>query len=243
MKMIKKIAKKNNNRKVFTLIELLVVIAIIAILAGMLLPALNKARESAKSINCIANLNSFGKAFSMYALDYDGYVPYGMWSADSSGYFAGWYNQLWPYIKNINVFQCPSYTKGAYTGCIIVTEAGNKFYPGSYGYNNKIGHNHPAMNWPAPKMKLSSLRKSVPIIGDISKQAYMVAHAFTSTNLAAPPGVDASGCLIARHNSRGNIVWSDGHAKSYSFPEIKTTLSKISSSLTTGAARWFTGEY
>ena len=58
-------------RRLFTLIELLVVIAIIAILAAMLLPALNKAREVAKKINCINNLKTIGSSSLMYRNDFN----------------------------------------------------------------------------------------------------------------------------------------------------------------------------
>lgn len=106
---------KSLTTKNFTLIELLVVIGIIAILAAMLLPALNKARDRAKAIACTNQLKQLGTAFVMYASDNDG------WFSFTSSY--GWAVPLCPYLgikkdteakigthinDTITVFTCPS---------------------------------------------------------------------------------------------------------------------------------------
>jgi prepilin-type N-terminal cleavage/methylation domain-containing protein len=67
--------KSNHHHPKFTLLELLVVIAIIAILAAMLLPALNKAKQSAQSVFCVNNLKQYYLACASYLSDYNGYMP------------------------------------------------------------------------------------------------------------------------------------------------------------------------
>jgi prepilin-type N-terminal cleavage/methylation domain-containing protein len=94
-------------RRGFTLIELLVVIAIIAILAAMLMPALEEARRSAQRVTCTNNMKQQVLGFSMYANDYDGKWPLGGWAADPDFFTPSTARAIEDYVTPGPLYSCP----------------------------------------------------------------------------------------------------------------------------------------
>jgi prepilin-type N-terminal cleavage/methylation domain-containing protein len=111
------------NKRAFTLIELLVVISIIAVLMGILMPALQKVRKQAREISCRSNLKQYGLSCFMYLGDYDQKFPDPQTWLYSGGASGGsfinscdWHDasripngSFWYYMKNMDVHMCPEF--------------------------------------------------------------------------------------------------------------------------------------
>jgi prepilin-type N-terminal cleavage/methylation domain-containing protein/prepilin-type processing-associated H-X9-DG protein len=95
-------------RSAFTLIELLVVIAIIAILAAILFPVFARAREKARQASCSSNCKQIALACLMYTQDYDEKLPSDRSGVAGTPTFTTYVGQVVPYIKNFQIFRCPS---------------------------------------------------------------------------------------------------------------------------------------
>ena len=231
----------------FTLIELLVVIAIIAILAAMLMPALQQARERAKSINCSANNKTLVGACLMYTDVNNGYYPMVMMGSTMTYPFR--YNTLWKwqiapfmsvktqtsnweYDPNLakGPFRCPSVMLGFGTGNT------HRSYDGGYGYNWGNLEDGPdgstnsmcmGLGYNGKFVKSSRVRKpsTVLAVGDDTIDDSL---GYSKRALLYYPGMSVT--LGLRHSERLNGGMADGHVQSFTSAELHKTCTSINGS-------------
>ena len=214
--------------KAFTLIELLVVIAIIAILAAILFPVFGRARENARRSSCLSNLKQIGLGAMQYTQDYDEYLPQGGYvptetytgterlpakiftvgfgGATGLGNYISWMDMIYPYVKNTQIFICPS------------QPVKSPVQP-SYGYNNAFGEfgykgSYGSTTYGAPKgsISLSTITRSSEVI--------MVLDYADGSAPYANPGQYRTWITsttneqrVTPHLEGGSIAYADGHAK------------------------------
>ena len=201
--------------KHFTLIELLVVIAIIAILAAMLMPALNRAREQGRLASCTTNLKQIGTALMMYAEDHKGHAEGCTWAAVYEVPFSQYifdYN-LNLYINNKKTFVCPSDN-------IKRESTGDKASYGQVVFYGIVGTGK------ANKFKPHRIKKPSTFlyVTDCFKEYRIFAKKNTNSHLMAYSNYkkeDQRLRYAPHHNNSGtNGVHYDGHVKYYPYKSI-----------------------
>jgi len=201
-------------KKFFTLIELLVVIAIIAILAAMLLPALAKAREKARTISCASGLKQVGLAINMYMDDNQGNIPQVESALMGTGFAASrvtWRQHMVAYIGDSKIMRCASddRTTSFDSGNIIMTSGSVDLIKchGSYANNFKISSWNPCTN--QSELKQPSELAWAGDQVNLTNRAFCVGGTpSTDTNTKNQLG---AGVTAPRHGGGLNLVMIDGH--------------------------------
>lgn len=227
---MKTIMKPSEGKRNFTLIELLIVVAIIAILAGMLLPALNSARNKAMAMTCLSNLKTCGTLFVNYADSFDSYVIMRSGKKEVRAFNANGDPgsnltdkvEHWPmYLRDAGlvgnltrkskkdfVLCCPTLIdkKDNNTNCAHGSHYGIQNWSTEENYSNHFNKAYVAQDnrWLVIYKRMTNPSKAT-ILHELAK--------FDNGNLVPGPCMDTVSMIHFRHNGLTNVLYGDGHAE------------------------------
>ena len=209
--------KKTSSGAKFTLIELLVVIAIIAILAAMLMPALQQARERGRSASCLSNSKQIGNALMMYIDANDAVIPE-LSVKNAEGGKVSWAAHLWnqKFVPHEKLFYCPTSTRkttpSGWTDYRVNKISSSNTYTEyiDFGMNRMIVLSS-TRQYKVTKVKSAS---QTMIVGECNlpgqkKGCSTMAQAWGTVSTS-----NSIGSAAIRHKGTGNFIFFDGHASS-----------------------------
>ncbi|OQA86566.1 MAG: Type II secretion system protein G precursor [Lentisphaerae bacterium ADurb.Bin242] len=199
----------------FTLVELLIVIAIICILAGLLLPALSTAKNTAKRIKCIGNQKQLGIALNAYAGGYNDYLAY-----QPQGSNIYWFVLLWEMHRSAWLYNCPSDIIKSYkmtsiggSGSFPVRIPGGLPEGLSYLANQDLA-SYPDVTY-YRKITYFGFPSKTMFLSDGSRHfALGMAYAIGTRDISID-ATDSGSRYNARHRNTINSLFIDGHASNF----------------------------